>query len=443
MKTKNKLMAMVEIAVVLCAVFLVALPAITADQSQTTQKVSTSEVTTASEDDYVLGVYGNANEDDTIDMGDVVYTKLAIFGKKPKTELCDAKYDGRINVLDVIQTKLIILGKEKELTVIDGRDYIVTVEKPIKRVAVFRPNHFETLRSLGVSDRIVGVPKEKLFDPAFFPEMEDLPSYGSKRTPDIEVILNTDPDVVIFWASPLIRDGLKTADPSIVQLNFESSDRDYEIYRKDVKKLGYIFDREDIAEELLDFQDEIRNSIKAVVDTIPEEDKPRVFAGLSGSGPSSPERIALSGGKDIREGLTGKLDPEYVIKEDPEVVIVTKWFVKSCPSDQSAYSPYGRDRDDVADLAEAINEFMNTPHWMHLTAVKTERVFVDPNALTTASGGNNGARGFVQIAYQAKSFHPTLFEDMDPRAIHQEYITRFQGLDIDLDKKGVFWYPEP
>ena len=351
-----------------------------------------------------------------------------------------------INVLDVIQTKLIILGKEKQLTVIDGRDYIVTVEKPIKRVAVFRPNHFETLRSLGVSDRIVGVPKEKLFDPVFFPELVNLPSYGSKRTPDIEVILNTYPDVVIFWASPLIREGLKTADPSIVQLNFESSDRDYEIYRKDVPKLGYIFDREDRARELLDFQDEIRNSIKAVVDTIPDEDKPKVFAGLSasrGSGPASPERIALSGGKDIREGLTGKLDPEYVIKEDPEVVIVTRWFVESCPSDQGAYSPYGRDRDDVAALAEARTEFMNTPHWMHLTAVKTERVFVDPNALTTASGGNNGARCFVQIAYQAKSFHPTLFEDMDPREIHQEYITRFQGLDIDLDKKGVFWYPEP
>jgi iron complex transport system substrate-binding protein len=67
------------------------------------QKVSATEVTTASEDDFVLGIYGNANEDDTIDMGDVVYTKLAIFGKKPKTELCDAKYDGRINVLDVIE----------------------------------------------------------------------------------------------------------------------------------------------------------------------------------------------------------------------------------------------------------------------------------------------------------------------------------------------------
>ena len=55
MKTKNKIVAMLEIAVVLCSVFLVAtLPAIAAPPDQTTQKVSASEVTIASENDYVL-----------------------------------------------------------------------------------------------------------------------------------------------------------------------------------------------------------------------------------------------------------------------------------------------------------------------------------------------------------------------------------------------------
>jgi iron complex transport system substrate-binding protein len=29
---------------------------------------------------------------------------------------------------------------------------------------------------------------------------------------------------------------------------------------------------------------------------------------------------------------------------------------------------------------------------------------------------------------------------LDPNALHQEYLTRFQGLDIDLDEKGVFVY---
>jgi hypothetical protein len=54
MNTKNKILALVEIAIVLCSVFLVALPAIAAEQTT---------IASASEDDYVLGVYGNANED--------------------------------------------------------------------------------------------------------------------------------------------------------------------------------------------------------------------------------------------------------------------------------------------------------------------------------------------------------------------------------------------
>ena len=61
---KAKTIALVGIAVVLCSVLLVAtLPATAIAAEQTTQKVSASTITAASEDDYVLDIYGNANED--------------------------------------------------------------------------------------------------------------------------------------------------------------------------------------------------------------------------------------------------------------------------------------------------------------------------------------------------------------------------------------------
>ena len=101
---KTKILGLVGIVVVLCSVLLVALPTIAADQ--TTQKASA----TALGDDFVLEIYGNANEDDTIDMRDTTYLKLVIFGKKPKTELADANNDGKISMLDVGQAKVIILG---------------------------------------------------------------------------------------------------------------------------------------------------------------------------------------------------------------------------------------------------------------------------------------------------------------------------------------------
>jgi hypothetical protein len=111
MKTKS--IAFLELAIVLCSLFLVAIPAIAAEQNA--QKVSACTITTTSNDDFVLGVYGNANEDDTIDMRDLTYVKLIFFGERPETELADAKYDGKINPLDFVQIKLVIVGKEKEL----------------------------------------------------------------------------------------------------------------------------------------------------------------------------------------------------------------------------------------------------------------------------------------------------------------------------------------
>ena len=452
MKTKTKRIAMLEIAIVLCSLFLVALPAIAADQN--TQKVSANTITTASEDDFVLGIHGNANEDDTIDMGDVVYIKLAIFGKKPKTELCDAKYDGRINVLDVIQTKLIILGKEKELTVIDSREHIVTVKKPLRRVIVFVPGQFETLRSLNAADTVVGMPQDKVWDPAFFPEMSELTSLGYKWNADIETILNLHPDVAILDTDRRqlkVRDALEKTDPNITLLTFACTNHilfptEYTAltllysYPEEVIMMGYIFDKREEAEEFYGWYKDIMNSIKEEVDTIPEENRPKVFYeynkyAIRGYN----DRVVYAGGKNIfEEGR--KIDPEAVIDRDPDIIVNLAMGIKG---------GYDRDADDITELREVWGDFMNPedPEYRlelaKVSAVRNNRIYILANVFSVASSGANGARCFIEVAYMAKWFHPTLFEDLDPKAIHQEYITRFQGLDIDLDKQGIFAYPEP
>jgi iron complex transport system substrate-binding protein len=38
-------------------------------------------------------------------------------------------------------------------------------------------------------------------------------------------------------------------------------------------------------------------------------------------------------------------------------------------------------------------------------------------------------------------FHPDLFEDLNPEAVHQEYLDRFQRIDYDLNEHGIFLYP--
>ena len=430
MKTKNKMIALVEIAIVLCSVFLVALPAIAAEQNQEMQKASTSEVTTASEDDYVLGIYGNANEDDTIDMRDLTYVKLIFFGKKPVTELADAKYDDKINPLDFIQIKLIIVGKEKELTLVDSADRIVTVKKPIKRIVSHLSYVLQAMRSLKVEkDKIVGVDESVADNKIYFPEFSELPSVGGAWELDHEAILSLNPDIV-FASYKAAEHAEKLPGIPVVEVDFNKLGT----YVEEIRKLGYILDKKDEAEELIDFYNTALNAVKEKAKGISEEDRPKVYFERSkpyqsgGRGSVYHETVTIAGGNNIFSDLKDwfDADPEEVVTRNPEIILKYPWW-------GWATHHIGT---DITKLIDGRNEIMNRPELAEITAVKNGNVFI-------IGGDLLYGRHFVGIAYVAKWFHPELFEDLDPKAIHQEYLTRFQGLDYDLDEHGVFVYPEP
>ena len=178
---------------------------------------------------------------------------------------------------------------------------------------------------------------------------------------------------------------------------------------------------------------EYLNTIKDTVEKIPEEDKPKVYyeSGKYSAYSDIWARVGVSGGKnifsDLKEGY-GSVDPEAVIERDPDIIIRSYSGADG--------SGYHLDADDTAEIEKIRAEIMSRPELQNVKAVKEGRVYVIWGHITI------GCRGFVQAAYMAKWFHPELFEELGPKAIHQEYLARFQGLDIDLDEKGVFVYPE-
>ena len=430
MRKKTKIIVLVEIAIVLCSVFLVAITAIAAEQ--TTEEISA--ITTTSEDDYVLGIYGNANEDDTIDMRDLTYVKLIFFGKKPETELADAKYDGKINPLDFIQIKLIIVGKEKELTIVDTADRIVTVKKPIKRVIPLNTNILETMRSIKAKDKVIAI--ETYYterDAIFFAEFSDYPKVGSCFNPDVEAVLELKPDVVLWYPSYCtskkeIIDTLESV--GIVVLGFDCYKPD--TYMEEVEKLGYIFEKDE-AEKFIDFHQKYMNSIKEREEGLSEEERPGVYweslmrpYRTAGAKSGYHQKIRIAGGNNIfgdEPYSTFDVDREELITRNPEFIVKT-----------SNIGGYGL--DDATGLKEVRDEIMDRSELAKITAVENKDVYVMYERIM------GGARHFICIGYMAKWFHPDMFSDLDPQEIHQEYLTRFQGLDFDLDKHGVFVYPE-
>ena len=438
MKTRNKIVALVEIAVVLCSMFLVALPAIAAEQE--TQKVTASEVTAASEDDFILEIYGNANEDDCIDMRDYTYTARIICWLEEETTFADANYDGRISVADMTQAGLIILGRESELTLVDSDDRIVTVQKPVERIVTFSLASTETAKILKAEDRVVGVDQVVRDRTVFFPELSKLPAVGAYGgcggDVDYEKMLELNPDIVIAYPEDVcgvteLVEMLEPAGITVIRLNLLNPIEAVE----ETKKLGYILDKKDEANEYIDFYEECLKLVEEKAEQLSEEDKPRVYFEMfwdyyTFTGDYVHDiLISIAGGRNIAADIGDpeqyiEIDKEWVVEQNPEIIVRAEYYVAQ-----------GYEVDDPSEMAAARETILARPELAKVTAIKNGDVYMISYAELIAP-----CRHFVGIAYMAKWFHPELFEDLDPNAMHQEYLTRFMRLDYDLDEHGVFVY---
>ncbi len=383
--------------------------------------------------DYTLGIFGNANEDDTINMQDVTYTELIILEYRDKTELTDAKHDGKINMQDVTQIELVILGKEKELTLIDTADRIVTVKKPVERIVVVSGHSAESVKLLGAIDKIVGtsngIQEKKSY---YFPELVGKPTVGGWFVEDYEAIASLEPDMVITYAKwPPISEVEEKLDPfgiAVVALEFTNP----EILREEITKLGYIIDEKENAREYNDWCEEYEDSITNFVDELTEEEKPRVFLEVRfngmgeistyGSGSKANIRCTTAGGRNIAVDLPAypKVDAEWILEENPEIII--------------KYSPtviWGW--DNTEELETIVNDIKSRPGWDNLNAVKNGRVYVVVNEITEGPGS------IVGLTYWTKIFHPE-FDLVDPEDVYREYLDEF--LDIEYPDL-IFVYPEP
>ena len=400
----------------------------------------------AAASDYTLGVFGNANEDDTINMQDVTYTELIILEYRDQTELSDAKHDGKINMQDVTQIELVILGKEKEITIEELDVFtpehpvksVITVHKPVERIVVLMPPSAEALRAIGAEDNVVGVGSQIIDKEIFFPKLSNLPSIGMWMGPglDYEAILNLNPDLFMaFVKSPTYMDEEKLPSVTVIDLGMYNP----AVFPEGVRKLGYLLDERDGAEEYLNWQTGWTNTIGSRTEELSEDEKPRVFmwAFFTPGGAYTTvsksmrhhQMCDIAGGIDIAEDLsyTGpwpKVDAEWVIEQNPDVIIALTFS-----------GGYGV--DDPSEMVAAKEDIIARPELANVAAVKTGNVYIMNHMDISAAGSGC----LIGTAYMAKWLQPGLFDDLDPQAIHQEFLTEFQGLNYDLSEHGVFVYP--
>lgn len=404
---------------------------------------------TATASGYVLEVFGNANMDKTIDEDDIAYVEGIIAGTNEETMLADANYDGEITEDDITQIEQIIKGEERQITIVDSADRIVTVKKPIDKIICFHYGAVEAIQTLGASDKIVGVNRQTVSKTDFY-KIDDFSNIGYVDDPNYEEILNRDPDAVILFASihdydvqcVNIQKTLDEADPNIavISLDFVT----IEGYLNELRKLSYIIDRENEAKEFIDFYNGWLDKIKERLESVPEEDRTTVYfematwpEGYSTCSKGSfglHECVVTAGGINIfgdRNQSFFDVDPEAVMIRNPDVIL------------NYGFGNYAETGSGLGGnpekMKEIRDEIMNRPELKDINAVKDVRVYIIPWDVTCGGG-----KHLVGISYMAKWFYPELFSDMsveEIKSVHQEYLTRFMGLDYDLSELGTFVYP--
>jgi iron complex transport system substrate-binding protein len=411
MKTKN----VVFVGIAVCAISLLLISPVLASADET------------------LDIYGNANEDDTIDVGDITYTARIIFRLEDETDLADADHNFVVNVADMTQIGLIILGRESELTVVDSNDRIVTLDMPIERIIVLSTGGpADPLCILEAEDKIVGI-NGMIGASLSHPSLIDIPSVGFPGI-DYERVVELEPDVVITstdaWVSESFGDVSKLESLGLKAVMFDYTNPS--TLPEEMKILGIMVGNEERAEEYNDFFYSTFNLVDEQVEDLAPEDKPRVYYEFNvvsygnyyktgGSGSKAHEFIQRAGGVNIFADIDldeFEPDPEAILESDPQVVII------------DAHTMQIYDLTDTSEMEELRELIVDRPGWKPTPDKEGMTAVINDDVYVLAHETMISTHSPVGICYLAKTlqhpFHPVLFSDLDPDAIKREYVENFR-----------------
>lgn len=336
---------------------------------------------------------------------------------------------------------------DSSVTIIDDWGREVTLDKPAERIAFSHTAAGEGILLAGGWDKVVGR-DGSLTDSRFYSNLDTIPAVSTPNQAfslDFEKITELHPDLFIIQKHYDSREQFDEIanklepDTPIVGLDFlepENADS--------IKKLSILIGTEQVADDYVNFHDEIIKNLKEKTDTLSPDEKPNVFLkggtidkiSTFGRDASFWNRMcSLAGGKNIADGLPGdnqEVDLEWLTQQDIDII------VGSC-SNRNYPESFGYLATEPFHASEKADEIIidikNNEIFSHSDAVLDDNVFLLEGTMIS------NPKAFIGSAYLAKWLHPDLFSDLDPEQIHQEYLSRFIGTDYDLKNIGLFGYP--
>lgn len=327
-------------------------------------------------------------------------------------------------------------GYPKTITDMAGR--VVTIEGPIERIITTNPDNSRTIIALGDGEKIVGT-DEATIGSCICPKngseeicpscwesvcgggLAEIPETSTRYTVNYELMASLEPDVIfetMFWSDRADEMQEKVGSPVVCV----GTDFDFDMVSGQIELIGEVLDRQEEAEELIEFIDTEVEMVRSVTEDLDESEKPTVYFAPRGSskGFYDPkegrdftrtvnfyEPLEVAGGRNVAEDCeSGEINIgiEQIISWDPEYIF-------------------------SADDVEAIEALRSAPDLESIEAVQNDNVY---NCFYPYCRGMPIDRSLLNMIYMAKVLHPEEFEDLDLEEEGNKIMKAFLGVD------GVF-----
>jgi iron complex transport system substrate-binding protein len=302
----------------------------------------------------------------------------------------------------------------------------VTVPATVDRIAEQYPSHVMTDLLLGAGDKLVAIPQNVKTIPFLrkvYPRISSIPElFRNGGAVNIEDLLARNPDVVSALGRGPAVQPLRAAGLPAVVMSFDTLEQ----LPRSITLAGSVYGgaAKDRAAAFNSYFDSKLSLIKSRLADLPEDQRPSVVHIASypplvvDSGPSLiGEWIRLGGGRDAASAVTGVhvgVSIEQLLAWNPDVLIIE--------------TPGGDQGLAAGSAQSVVDALAKTPGWRELKAIKTNRVYLNPQGL--GPWDRYGPEEALQIQWVAKTLHPARFTDLDIRTEARTFYQTFFGYKL-------------
>jgi len=432
--------------------------------------------------DVDLEVFGNADKDSKVDAADAKLIKdyldavdagdddkVSEIKKSMSMDFADANQDGKIDSKDIDQINGILDRSASHIWILDGDANMRKVNANPERIGCEYYSNTELCMILGLADRVVAVDNAPyIYKDFYFTEeqQKNLTNMVNCSTPDYDFLNTLDLDTYLIFATgtsyPVKQE--KIIDCDVLYLGFYNPDltnTSKSNFIQGILKAGYIFDAVDRAEAYVEWILGWRDKLLDISNSIPEAEKPTVgmsnyIAGqyfmdeavktLAIYKPADPlgQAVTLGGGHNVYLDLADRFPGTTVysasvqvdaVMNDDENINVDYFFLHMVKNTYGANSNAG-----VPDHGYLCN---NTSEIKAANEDASSRSLLENELVYMIAGDfRNGCSGGVLLgAYIGSLINPEQYSEIDPVAIHNEYIAWMGVKGYDAGVNGVFLYP--